>query len=94
MPGPGSHHIPQFFEELSSEQRTEKGWQRDPGTRNEAFDLHVYNRAAVIVTAGEAIDWNKPPEWAKAFDARRDEPTSSPSVAPMVRRRRILDGGI
>ena len=99
VPGPGYHHIPQwvdpqFFEELSSEQRTEKGWQRDPGTRNEAFDLHVYNRAAVIVTAGEAIDWNKPPEWAKAFDARRDEPTSSPSVAPMVRRRRILDGGI
>ena len=98
-PGPGYCHIPTwvdpgFFDELASETRTEKGWRREPGTRNEAWDLHVYNRAAVIVLKAESIDWARPPEWAKEFSARRDEPTSSAAVVPMVRRRRMLDPGI
>jgi len=98
-PGPGYHHIPQwvdrpYFDEMSAEVRTPKGWERKPGERNEAFDLHVYNRAAVIVLGGEAIDWRAPPEWAKAFDERREEPTSTPGAPSTARRRRVLSPGI
>jgi phage terminase large subunit GpA-like protein len=101
VPGPGYHHIPQwvdpqFFEELAAEQRTPKGWIRQPGTRNEAFDLHVYNRVACIVLKAEAIDWNAPPAWAAPFEMRREEAPAAAarSGAPPRRRRRMLSGGI
>lgn len=100
VPGPGYHHIPQwvdqgFFEELSAEQRTPKGWVRPPGVRNEAFDLHVYNRAACVVLRAEAIDWNAPPSWAAPIQSRRERLTKAPLAgAPAARRRRVLDPGI
>lgn len=105
-PGPGYHHIPMwvdadFFDELTAENRTLKGWIRTPGARNEAFDLHVYNRAACIMLKAEAINWNAPPSWAAPLPLRRellvDKPTPAPSAAapaPQVRRRRVLDPGI
>lgn len=103
-PGPGYHHIPQwvdpdFFEELTAENRTIKGWIRTPGARNEAFDLHVYNRAACIILKAEAINWKSPPQWAAPLPARRDllveQPTAAPAAAiPRPRGRRTLDPGI
>lgn len=107
-PGPGYHHIPQwvdkdFFDELTAENRTLKGWIRTPGARNEAFDLHVYNRAACIMLKAEAINWSAPPNWAAPLPSRRelliDKPapaaeTSAAAPMPQIRRRRVLDPGI
>jgi phage terminase large subunit GpA-like protein len=71
VPGPGYHHIPQwvdpaYFDEIAAEDRTAHGWRQRPGERNEAFDLHVYARAACIVLGAERINWDKPPSWAAA----------------------------
>jgi len=69
-PGPGYVHLPKwldnsYFDELTAENRGKKGWDRiKAGAANEAFDLNVYNRAAVIILGAEQIDWSQPPEWA------------------------------
>lgn len=68
-PGPGYWHFPDwierpYFEEITAEVRTEKGWQRLGGARNEAFDLAVYGRAACLILGAHRIDWGAPPEWA------------------------------
>jgi phage terminase large subunit GpA-like protein len=67
--GPGFVHLPkwlddEFFAELSAKQRTDKGWKNPSGARNEAMDLHVYNRAACKVLKADKINWAKPPLWA------------------------------
>jgi len=87
-PGPGFHHVPswvepEFFDELTAETRTEKGWRAPSGTRNEAFDLHVYNRAACILLKAETINWTRPPLWA-ADPAERapTKPAPIPAAAP------------
>ena len=69
VPGPGYMHLPkwldvQVFEELTAEIRGDKGWIREKGAPNEAFDLHVYARAGCIVIGAEKIDWPRPPKWA------------------------------
>jgi phage terminase large subunit GpA-like protein len=69
-PGPGYIHWPAwlgawFFDELTSETRTAKGWENLGGARNEAFDLMVYNEAVWLILGGEKINWLKPPDWAK-----------------------------
>ena len=76
-PGPGYVHLPTwidgaFFDEMMAETRTPKGWIRDASTPNEAFDLHTYNRAAVIILKAEAIDWTRPPIWAVEPAKRED----------------------
>lgn len=76
VPGPGYVHIPEwiedeYFAEITAEQRTAKGWERENSHQaNEDFDLHGYCRAACIALKAEAIDWNKPPEWAAPFAER------------------------
>lgn len=80
--GPGFVHLPkwlesmpEFFAELAAEQRTDKGWKNPAGARNEAFDLHVYNRAAVKICKADRINWAKPPVWARP-------PEPKPADAP------------
>lgn len=90
--GAGYVHIPrwiepEFFQELTAETRTDKGWQRPSGVRNEAFDLHVYARAACILMNAEAIDWDHPPEWASPPQDR-----AAPSALP--RGRRVRSKGV
>lgn len=68
-PGPGYIHFPDwlgtwFFDELAAETRTDKGWRNLSNDRNEAFDLCVYNHAAMLLVRGEAINWDRPPAWA------------------------------
>lgn len=70
--GPGFVHLPkwlekmpEFFAELAAEQRTDKGWKNPGGARNEAFDLHVYNRAACKILKADKINWANPPRWAR-----------------------------
>jgi phage terminase large subunit GpA-like protein len=69
VPGPGYMHLPkwldvQVFEELTAESRGDKGWVRQKGAPNEAFDLHVYARAGCVVLGAEKINWSRPPKWA------------------------------
>lgn len=76
--GPGYVHIPSwvddaFFEEITAETRTDKGWKNETGSPNEAFDLHVYNRAACIILRAEAINWERPPKWAREPEPAEDE---------------------
>lgn len=76
VPGPGYVHIakwvdPSFFTELGAETRTDKGWIKRAGVRNEQFDLHAYARAACVMLKAETINWNQPPEWAMDPDARQ-----------------------
>ncbi len=69
-PGPGYIHLPSwlgawFFDELTAETRTAKGWENQGGARNEGFDLMVYNEAAWLTLGGEKINWQNPPDWAR-----------------------------
>jgi phage terminase large subunit GpA-like protein len=96
VPGAGFMHLPDWladdiFDELTAEVRTLKGWQRLGGIRNEAFDLSVYNRAAVILLQAERINWDKPPSWAAApaDTAAPEQKPAEPDSA--VRRRSPFD---
>jgi phage terminase large subunit GpA-like protein len=87
-PGPGYIHWPAwlggwFFDELTAETRTAKGWENLGGARNEAFDLMVYNTAAWLRLKGDLIDWANPPAWA--IPERQAVPTQaapSPTAEP------------
>lgn len=88
-PGPGYIHLPawlekDYFDEVTVENRTDKGWVNPPGKRNEAFDLHVYNRAAVIRIGGEKIDWAKPPKWARELTAPEPKPEPEGEVVEVA----------
>lgn len=99
-PGPGYIHLPawlekDYFDELTVENRTDKGWIKPPGARNEAFDLHVYNRAVCIQLGAERIDWRKAPIWARAPTPRAAAPSSEadeqmtlPPAAPAAAERK------
>lgn len=67
--GPGYLHFPKwlgtwFFDELTAETRTPKGWQNLSNARNEAMDLMVYNYAAMLALKAERMNWDAPPAWA------------------------------
>lgn len=86
--GPGFVHLPKwlekdagFFQEIVAEQRTDKGWKNPNGARNEAFDLHVYNRAACKVLKADKINWDRPPSWAQVAKAGEDASESVDDVA-------------
>jgi phage terminase large subunit GpA-like protein len=75
LPGPGFIHLPDWldtstFDEFTAEVRTHKGWVRPGGAPNEALDLLVYNRAAVVLLRGENINWDRPPAWAVSRDTQ------------------------
>ncbi len=70
-PGPGFVHLPRwiidkcpnYFNELTAEIRTQKGWENPDNSPNEAFDLLSYNKAACVALNAEQIDWSNPPPW-------------------------------
>jgi phage terminase large subunit GpA-like protein len=73
--GQGYVHLPKwleqvegFFAEYEAEQRTDKGWKNPSGARNEAFDLHGYNKAACKILRADKINWRAPPSWARPFE--------------------------
>jgi phage terminase large subunit GpA-like protein len=76
--GHGFVHLPKFlddayFDELGAEERTERGWINPRRARNEALDLHVYNRAACKVLKADKINWAHPPVWARPVELPRAE---------------------
>lgn len=99
-PGAGYAHVPDWmdaswYDELMSETRTIKGWVKNAGQRNEAFDLECYARAACAALDAEKIDWSSPPEWAVPPQLRLPR-SSAPGASPAPRPggRRMLDPGI
>lgn len=88
-PGPGFVHIPkwidrEYFSEITVETRTARGWENERELPNEGFDLHVYNRAALIVLGAEAINWAAPPDWAT--DPQERERKGPPPPPPPPKR--------
>lgn len=99
-PGPGYIHFPRwlgqwFFDELTAETRTAKGWENLSNDRNEAFDLCVYNHAVTLMVRAEKIRWDAPPAWAdparsavriagdgQPVAASAAKPTAKPAAAP------------
>lgn len=75
VPGGGLIRFPEwlpdwFFMELTSEVRTDKGWERVDKTRNEAWDLLYYCIGVCLAPQikAESIDWLNPPAWAEDWD--------------------------
>lgn len=97
--GPGFVHFPDwadldYFKELSAEVRTPKGWITPRSTRNEAWDLHVYSRAACIMLRAEQIDWANPPSWAKPLEHRTTEMKTGAKQESKLERIAALSRGI
>lgn len=74
-PGKGMYRFPEwlpieYFNELCSEVRTDKGWEPVGSVRNEAWDLSYYQIALAVspYVRVEALDWSNPPSWAKDWD--------------------------
>lgn len=74
-PGKGMYRFPdwlpiEYYNELCSEVRTEKGWLPTGNVRNEAWDLSYYCIGLAIsnYVRVESIDWSNPPSWAAEWD--------------------------
>lgn len=86
--GEGFIHFPKwlpdwFFQELTAEVKTTKGWENPKRVRNEAWDLLVYTLAICLTPKVdiERIDWENPPDWAKDWNENSlvfDENEESP----------------
>jgi phage terminase large subunit GpA-like protein len=75
--GPGYYHFPRwlpssFYEELTAETRTPKGWQNLANRRNEAFDLCVYAEGLGLWAKLSTINWQSPPPWADEWEQNSD----------------------
>ncbi|MCY1284074.1 Phage terminase large subunit [compost metagenome] len=73
QPGPGFVHLPEWlgewwFEELTFEVRTQRGWEKPSKGANEAFDLFCYARAGAIKLGIEQLDWDRPKPFARGWD--------------------------
>jgi phage terminase large subunit GpA-like protein len=94
----GALHFPQglpdsYFEEFTAERRAPryvKGfvvfeWIKNPGARNEAWDLEVYNLAAAHYAGVTRIDWDRLEDSIRQMGlfAARSADSASP-VAPVV----------
>jgi len=74
-PGNGCIHFADwlpdyFYNELTVEVRTSKGWENPREQRNESWDLLVYAIALSLsrLVNAERINWENPPGWAKPWD--------------------------
>lgn len=73
--GKGMIHFPdwlseEYFKELCSEVRTPTGWEKQPHTNNEAWDLLYYLLGVCMSKKihADRIDWEKPKPIAKPWD--------------------------
>lgn len=96
-PGAGFYHFPvalptSFYEELTAETRTSKGWENLGKHRNEAFDLAGYAEVLVLWQKVPAINWDKPPSWAASWDENPDVTSdgSTPTPVRQAPRRRVV----
>ena len=86
-----------FYEEITAEQRTEKGWENVTRSRNESFDLLCYAKAGYLIKLDDywkdTINWDNPPGWAEVWDnnseVSNEKPTTTSEPARAVRRVRM-----
>jgi len=59
-----------WYNEMCSENRTDKGWMSQNHIRNEAWDLSYYCIGICMSSLINVskIEWNKPPLWAQVWD--------------------------
>lgn len=102
-PGPGFIHFPEwlpgrYYDELTAEIRTDKGWEKIPGRPNETFDHAYYARGLWLWCKGDKIRWKSPPAWAAPMDRntnvmsaddRRDMKNQKPAPRRSGRRTRF-----
>jgi phage terminase large subunit GpA-like protein len=72
-PGGGKIDFPdwldlQFFEELTVEIRTLKGWMNKAGRRNETWDLLYMFIGACVWRRVDQVDWADPPAWLSPWE--------------------------
>lgn len=75
VPGAGMYRMPDwlpdsFYNELCAETRTEKGWEKRDGERNETTDLSYYCIGTCVseLLRVENLNWDNPPGWAAPWD--------------------------
>lgn len=75
-PGKGMFRIADWFSdslytELCSEHRSDKGWEKAEGIRNEAWDLSYYCIGLCVseLLRVEHLNWQEPPGWAAEWDS-------------------------
>lgn len=83
-----------FWNELTAETKTDKGWQNLNGRRNEAWDLCYYALGLCLTRdiRWEKIDWDMPPAWADEWDhnALVHDPATGSSIIQSARPKRSL----
>lgn len=57
-----------FFDELTAEIRTSKGWENPHKRRNESWDLLYYHIGGCIIRRVENVNWLEPPSWLETWD--------------------------
>ncbi len=72
-PGPGKIDFPDwlglhFYEELTAETRSVRGWENKAKRRNESWDLLAYFLGACVWRGVEKVDWDNPPVWLRPWD--------------------------
>lgn len=70
----------EFFQELTAERRTAKGWEKI-NRRNEAWDLLTYLLGTLAWLGVEKWDWTKPPSWAAEWP--KNSLVRKPDAAPL-----------
>ncbi|MFC7703772.1 terminase gpA endonuclease subunit [Plastorhodobacter daqingensis] len=89
-----------FYAQMTTEIRTDKGWENPRKRRNEVFDLTYYAIGVAVRPVEKAvpfaniqverIDWNNPPAWAADWDDNDlvfgSEQQASASSAPRTRK--------
>ncbi|MBT9159034.1 MAG: hypothetical protein DDT26_00283 [Dehalococcoidia bacterium] len=58
-----------YFDELTVEVRTPRGWDNPQKRRNESWDLLCYHIGGCIIRRVEGVDWKSPPQWLSAWDS-------------------------
>lgn len=58
----------EFFNELTAERRTPKGWVNPRKSRNESWDLLTYLLGALAYLKVDTWDWTNPPRWAEDWE--------------------------
>jgi phage terminase large subunit GpA-like protein len=97
-PGPGCLHFPAdldaaYFDELTAEEKDEKGLWHKTKPRNETADLYLYCEVSRLRLAGERVDLDWIPAWARRparalearpAEAREESPAAARPTAPEI----------
>lgn len=101
--GHGFIHFPDwlrnwFYEELTAEVRTDKGWENPTRARNEAFDLLCYGKGMNKILLNEEkrkeINWLNPPSWAAEWHSNSQVDALAGVVKTVRRRRGTISKGV